>query len=140
LKKELINEIELEIRFSELDPLGVVWHGNYFKFFEDGRDALGRQFGLNYLDMYNNGIVVPVVKCNAAYKSSVYYHNRIMVTTRLINTHAAKLIHQYEVWNLSTNKLSAVGETIQVFTNSKGELQLNIPDYFMSWKRKNGLA
>ncbi len=137
--KELSNEIELTIRFSELDPLGVVWHGNYFKFFEDGRDALGNQYGLNYLHMHERGLVVPIVKCSVDYKSSIYYHNRIKVVTTYHNTAAAKIVHRYEVWNLSTGKLSAKGETIQVFTDTAGNLIMTNPDFFLDWKKQNGL-
>ena len=43
----LISEIEIDIRFSETDAMGVVWHGNYLKFFEDGREAFGKEFGLS---------------------------------------------------------------------------------------------
>jgi len=77
LKKHLQHEIEIGIRFSELDPLGVVWHGNYFKFFEDGREAFARQFGLDYLNLYNQGIVLPVVSCSSLFKSPVFYGNRL---------------------------------------------------------------
>ncbi len=137
--KELTNEIELNIRFSELDPLGVVWHGNYFKFFEDGRDALGNEYGLNYLHMHERGLVVPIVKCSVDFKSSIYYHNRIKVITTYINSPAAKIIHKFQVWNLSTGKLSATGETIQVFTDTKGVLQMTNPEFFLDWKKLNGL-
>ena len=47
--KELRTEIELTIRFSETDAMGVVWHGNYLKFFEDAREYFGHKFGMSYL-------------------------------------------------------------------------------------------
>ena len=46
------NKTEVPIRFSEVDSLRVVWHGHYIKFFEDGREAFGREHGLTYLDVY----------------------------------------------------------------------------------------
>lgn len=138
--KELKNEIEINVRFSELDPLGVVWHGNYYKFFEDGRDALGAQYGLNYLDLFNQGIVVPLVTCHAEFKTQIQYHNKLKVITTYINHRAAKIHHTYEIWNLTTNKLAATGETVQVFLDKEGTLQLNTPEYFLNWKKRNGLA
>ncbi len=30
---ELSLEIELNVRFSDTDAMGVVWHGNYLRFF-----------------------------------------------------------------------------------------------------------
>ena len=49
----LTTEIEFDIRFSETDAMGVVWHGNYLKYFEDGREAFGKEFGMEYLDIYS---------------------------------------------------------------------------------------
>ena len=41
----LKNTVEIPIRFSEVDSLHVVWHGHYVKYFEDGREAFGKDFG-----------------------------------------------------------------------------------------------
>ena len=49
----LSSKIEIPIRFSEVDSLRVVWHGHYVKFFEDGRETFGKEFGLGYLDIFN---------------------------------------------------------------------------------------
>ena len=57
----LINRTRVHVRFSETDAMGVVWHGNYLKFFEDGREAFGREFGLSYTTIYDNGYTAPVV-------------------------------------------------------------------------------
>ena len=42
-------QTEIRVRFSEVDSMGVVWHGNYLKYFEDGREAFGRKHGLGYV-------------------------------------------------------------------------------------------
>ena len=56
LEKALVAEIEIAIRFNEVDALGIVWHGNYIKYFEDGREAFGEKFNLNFqeLEFYNH--------------------------------------------------------------------------------------
>ncbi|HET6225857.1 MAG TPA: acyl-CoA thioesterase, partial [Bacteroidia bacterium] len=56
---QLTNRTEVPVRFSEVDALGIVWHGHYLKFFEDGREAFGRQYGLGYLDIHKEEFVVP---------------------------------------------------------------------------------
>ena len=45
---ELVTEKELEIRFSEVDIMKVVWHGSYPLYLEDAREAFGAQYGLSY--------------------------------------------------------------------------------------------
>lgn len=51
--KELSFTSEIRVRFVETDPLGIVWHGNYIQYFEDGREAFGRHHGISYLDQKN---------------------------------------------------------------------------------------
>ena len=47
--KPIKHKIERKVRFDELDPLNIVWHGNYASFFEEGRIALGDKYGISYL-------------------------------------------------------------------------------------------
>ena len=46
-----------EVRFSEVDSMGVVWHGHYAMYFEDAREAFGAKYGLEYLMMYGKGFL-----------------------------------------------------------------------------------
>jgi acyl-CoA thioester hydrolase len=58
----LVTTTQTTVRFSEVDSMQVVWHGEYVKYFEDGREAFGREYpGLGYLDFYANGYTAPIV-------------------------------------------------------------------------------
>ena len=47
----LVGKTSLRVRFSEVDSMQIVWHGEYVRYFEDGREAFGREFaGLGYMD------------------------------------------------------------------------------------------
>ena len=37
----LTNRTTLRVRFSEVDSMEVVWHGEYVRYMEDGREAFG---------------------------------------------------------------------------------------------------
>jgi len=137
----LISEIEINVRFSETDAMGVVWHGNYLKFFEDGREAFGEEYGIPYLAVYDNGFFIPIVKTEIDYKSSVKFGQRIKIITRFIPSRAAKIVFEYEVVNMNTGELAAKGKTIQVFTSREdGILQLLIPDFYADWLKKYNLT
>ena len=58
----LTASVIIRVRFSETDPLGIVWHGNYIKYFEEGREAFGRKYGLSYLDVQREGYRYPYRK------------------------------------------------------------------------------
>ncbi len=138
--KKLSAEITINIRFGETDAMGVVWHGNYLKYFEDAREAFGAKHHLTYLDVYGKGYFTPIVKSEVDYKSPLYYGEKAKVIVRLHHVRAAKIVFEYEIVNLSTKNVSAVGKTVQVFLNIKSRaLELNKPDFYIAWEKKAGI-
>ena len=136
----LKTEIEFDVRFSETDAMGVVWHGNYLKFFEDGREAFGKQYNIEYLDIYHKGFFTPIVKSEINHKFPINYGERAKIITTLIPTKAAKIIFEYEIINLSTRKVSAIGQTIQIFLSVETrELELGTPAFYEEWELKMGV-
>ena len=134
--KYIEDVILVNIRFSEVDSLGIVWHGNYLKFFEDGRENLGLKYGMSYHDLYDNKLILPIVETNLKFKSVLKFGHVARLVTQLQFSQAAKVIYKYTVYNETTGKLAAVGETTQVFVNEEMELQLITPPVFEEWKAK----
>ena len=130
------HEIKLNIRFSEVDSMGIVWHGHYLKYFEDAREALGNEFGMAYLDVYDRGYMNPLVHSEIDYKSPVLYKDQILVKVWLKDEVAAKIIYEFEIYNLTQEKLVCTGKTVQAFIDLKSELQLVVPDFYQDWKNK----
>ena len=134
----LVNRTKIQVRFSDVDSMGVVWHGNYVKYFEDGREAFGDQFGINYLDFYHEGVLIPLVKITCDFKRPLKYGDNAVIETRFVNCDAAKLQYDYTIYRNNTNEIVATGSTIQVFLNSEMELLLEYPPFFTAWKKKHG--
>ncbi len=86
----MIHRTEITVRFNEADPLGIVWHGHYVRYFEDAREDFGKVYGISYLDFYRNGLAVPIVTIQCDYKKPLRYGDTIMVETSYINTHCSK--------------------------------------------------
>lgn len=126
------------VRFNETDPLGIVWHGHYVTYFEDGREAFGEAFGISYRHIQNNGFLAPVVKCTCEYKSPLRHGDWATVETTFIDSPAAKMIFRYTIHD-DSKRIIATGETIQVFTDTNGELILTNPRFFEDWKTQQGL-
>ena len=141
MKKELSNRTEIQVRFNEADPLGIVWHGHYIRYFEDGREAFGNSHGLGYLDVYKQGFVIPVVSVQCDFKKSLRYGDKVIVETKYISSIAAKMKFTYRLFNAVTGDLVATGSTVQVFLNKADSvLQLSNPPFFEEWKKKQGLT
>lgn len=138
--KEIVHTSEVRVRFVETDPLGIVWHGNYIQYFEDGREAFGRAHGISYLDQKEYGYATPIVKSSTDHKLPLRYGDIATVKTIYMDSPAAKMMFRYEIYN-QNNDLVCTGETIQVFVDKigEGDLSLNIPPFFNAWKEKVGL-
>ena len=130
---------EVRVRFAETDPLGIVWHGNYIQYFEDGREAFGRHHGISYLDQKDNNFSTPIVESKCEHKLPLTYGDVATIKTTYVDSEAAKMIFKYEIFN-PEGKIVCKGKTVQVFVELRGELSLVIPQFFMDWKKKVGLV
>ena len=132
----LTDKTTLQVRFSEVDSMQIVWHGEYIRYFEDGRESFGRTFGISYMDVYGNGYTIPVVEIGCEYKAPLKVGDRAIVETRFINNDSAKIVFEYAVYRESDNALAATGHSVQVFLNKNFELELSNPDFFIEWKKR----
>ena len=133
----LITTTRTTVRFSEVDSMQVVWHGEYVRYFEDGREAFGREYpGLGYLDFYANGYTAPIVDLQLQYVSPLTVNDVAIIETRYIDTVAAKLTFEYIIRRERDGELVARGSSVQVFVDAEGNMELNVPTFFENWKRK----
>lgn len=131
---------EILVRFNEADPLGIVWHGHYVRYFEDGREAFGKTFGISYMDFYRNGLAVPIVSVQCDYKKPLRYGDVVEIRTTYEPTAAAKLVFHYELYQREKNTLVARGTSTQVFVDAKTfELHLTPPPFFEQWKKNHNM-
>lgn len=137
-KPEISFTSKIRVRFTETDPLGIVWHGNYIQYFEDGREAFGREHGISYLEQKAFGYTSPIVKSTCEHKLPLRYGDVATIKTYFIDSPAAKMIFRYKIFD-PQDRLVCTGETIQVFLNENGELSLTNPEFFKEWKEKMGL-
>ncbi|WP_341835071.1 acyl-CoA thioesterase [Chitinophaga pollutisoli] len=137
----LSEEAEVLVRFNEADPLGIVWHGNYIRYFEDGREAFGAKYRLRYLDIFAEGYTVPIVNVECNYKRPLRYGDRVLVETRYIPTEAAKIRFEYTLYNAATREVVCTGASVQVFLDKEADiLQLTVPAFFAEWKKQWGVS
>jgi len=135
----LTDRTSLRVRFSEIDSMQIVWHGEYVRYFEDGRESFGKHYGLDYMDIYGQGYMAPIVDLNCQFKQSLSFGEEAIVETRYINCDAAKILFEYTIYRATDQKVVATGSTVQVFLNLNKELELVNPEFYMEWKKKCGI-
>ena len=129
----------IDIRFSEVDSMSIVWHGSYVQYFEDAREEFGRKYHLEYLRIYDNGYYAPLVELKLNYKQPLQYQHQARVVITFRPTDAAKIVFDYEVFDVETNQLAATGHSVQVFIDRDRNLVLQTPEFFQKWKEENGV-
>lgn len=127
---------DIEIRFSEVDMMKVVWHGAYPLYLEDAREAFGKEFGLTYQGYLDNQYYAPIVDMQIQYKFPLRYGVKARIDITYRPTEAAKIVFDYEIRDKETNLLYCKARTIQVFMDMDYNLVLLNPDFFENWKAK----
>jgi acyl-CoA thioester hydrolase len=109
---------QIRIRYAETDQMGVVYHSNYFPYFESARAEAIRELGLTYADMEKSGIVMPVVDVHCKYLRSARYDDLLTIKTMLkeLPVHH-KIEFHHEVYN-QTDELLAVARIILYFVEA----------------------
>jgi len=120
-------EVELEIPFQDLDPMQVVWHGNYFRYFEEARAKLLRLIDYDYPQMIASGYSWPIIDTRVRFAQPLVYAQRIVVRAELAEWEN-RLKIDYEIRDAATGKRLTHGYTVQCAVDAKtGELQLVTP-------------
>ena len=120
--------ITLRIPFNDVDPMQVVWHGNYFRYFEIAREALLNQFNYGYRQMKESGYLWPVVDTRVKYRDVLTFEQRFRVRAR-IEEYENRLRIGYEIFAADSGKRTTTGYTIQVAVEEKSrEMSFVSPD------------
>ena len=135
-EKELRYSREFEVRFSEVDIMGVVWHGAYPLYLEDAREGWGHQFGLCYNDYLKNNVFAPIVDMDIRYHRPIFYSTKPRIDITYKYTPAAKIIFDYEIRDKATQEVMASGHSAQVFMDLNYELVWTNPDFYEAWKKQ----
>lgn len=126
----------LTVRFSEVDSMHLVWHGNHLLYFEDAREGFGRAYGLDYLTIRDAGYYAPLVDVEIHYRRPIIYGMMPAITIAYQPTDAAKIIFNYTIFNTDDNQVLATGRTVQVFLDTNYQLVWSNPPFYEQWKQK----
>ena len=125
-------ELLLEVPFYDLDPMEIVWHGNYIKYFEKTRCQLLEKFDFGYIDMRNSGYMWPIVDLRVKYINSATFGQKVRCKATIVEFENRLKIN-YEIHCAKTNKRLTKGYTTQVAVDLKTkELQLVSPKILLS--------
>jgi len=110
----------VRVRYSETDQMGVVYHANYFVWFEVGRTDLLRRTGSSYRDLEAEGVSLPVIQAHCEYRLPARYDDELEVrTSGAILTHV-RVEFTYEIVRVADGALLVTGRTMHAALDRDG--------------------
>lgn len=104
---------DIEVAFYEVDPMQIMWHGNYINFMERARCALLEKLNYSYVDMEKDGYGWPVVDVHVKYMRPLQFRQKVRVTARLTE-YEFGLRLTYTFVDIATGKITTKAESTQM--------------------------
>ncbi len=117
------------VRFEEVDPLGIVWHGRYPSYFEDARVALGNRFGIGYMDLYRAEVITPIKKMHIDYHRPLCFEDPFTIEGILHWSEAARINIEFILRN-GAGEVTTTGYTVQMMMDKENNFLLVAPPFY----------
>ncbi|GAM78136.1 4-hydroxybenzoyl-CoA thioesterase domain protein [Vibrio ishigakensis] len=140
IRYPLESEVTIVTSFQDADPMGVIYHGNYFRFFEEARRIMMDKINYGYLAMNESGYMWPIIDTRVKYVKAIPFNHTIRVTGRLAEWEN-RLRIDFVIYDAETGQRMCKAHTTQVAVSIKEqEMCLVSPKVFTDkiehWHRK----
>ena len=112
------HSIDVRVRYSETDQMGVVYHGNYIPYFEIGRVEWLRAQGVSYKSLEDDGIALPIVSMTLNYKKPARYDDLLTIKTKFKSQTSVKMEFDCEIYS-QAGELLTTAYFLLVFVDVK---------------------
>lgn len=124
--------ITRQVDFCDVDSTGVMWHGNYCKYYEAARCYLLDKLGISYKEIQKNNHQIPLVQLSIKYSSPCYFSQELLITAQLVNTHHF-LEFQYFIRDKETGKILSKAESKHAYYDRiKQKALINPPEFIVA--------
>lgn len=120
--------VRVQVRYGETDKMGVVYHGNYLRFFEVARVEILRGVGYPHRKLEESGLFFVVSEIGAKYVSSAGYDDTIEIHGWIADLGKASVRFEYEGKLAPEGKLLVTGHTVLACVDRNGKLCRLPPD------------
>ena len=124
------SSIKVRVRYAETDRMGYAYYGNYATWFEVARVEALRDLGLNYRELEDDGVLLPVIDYHTRYIKPAFYDDELTIITRIRELPGARITFDYEVMNPAGEVINKA-ETTLVFIAKESNRPCRPPANFM---------
>ena len=108
----------IRVRYYDTDQMGIVYYGNYARFYEIGRVEALRNLGLSYKEIEETGISMPVYDLNSRFIRPAKYDDLPTIRVIIPQVPKTRLMFDYEIYN-QQGQLLNTGQTTLVFVRTE---------------------
>jgi len=126
----IITETKIRIYYEDTDQMGVVYYGNYARYYEIGRTEMIRDLGFTYKQMEEMNIMLPARSLKINYFKPAYYDDLLTVKTIVDTVPKVKFPIKTEIYN-EKGELINSGEVVLAFFNSLTNKPMAAPKFFI---------
>jgi acyl-CoA thioester hydrolase len=132
-KEQKSFEVAIRVPFFDLDPMQIVWHGNYLNYFEIARAALFEHYGVDLYSFYDkHKLIFPIIKTSTKHIFPLRHRDEIICKATLVDANI-KLVVDFEIRMVADGKVCARGRTEQVTVQTpEMETLFSIPEEIRS--------
>lgn len=116
------NEVKIRVIYADTDAMGIVYHANYFRWFEIGRTELLREMGVVYAELETEGYYLPLTRSSCHYLAPARYDETIIVETTISYFRRASIKFDYSILDEQRETVLVEGCTLHAFTNADGKI------------------
>ena len=122
------HEFTQRVYYADTDAYGVVWHGAYLRWMEQGRVELCDKLGLDLVELKRNNIAIPVTNINVRYKSSAKLDDKVVIETWISKVSPITVTFAQTIKNVKSGMLHIVAEFETVAVNNEGKIYRRLPE------------
>jgi acyl-CoA thioester hydrolase len=111
---------DTRVLYADTDRSGLVYHSNYFRFFELGRATLMRDTAYPYREIEAGGHIYPIIEVGVKYHSSLVYDDPMWIHTTLGKLERVRLAFDYIITHGETEQIVCKGFTQHCALNASG--------------------
>ncbi|MRR17219.1 MAG: acyl-CoA thioesterase [Deltaproteobacteria bacterium] len=129
------NITKVRVIYADTDAMGIVYHTNYIRWFEMGRNEIMRQLGVSHSELERLGLNLPLTKVSCHYLAPAKYDDMVTIETKFDYIKRASIRFNSKIWDENQEKVLAEGYTIHACTNNEGKIR-RIPKLLLELTEK----
>ena len=127
---------DYRVLYGDVDQMGVLYYGNYFRLFEFGRAEYIRARGQPYKEIEDAGFLLPVTEAHCHYYDSARYDDLVSIETRVSRIRRASVRFEYEIFRSSDRQERLVeGWTVHACVTPDKKI-VRLPDFLIETLQK----